>query len=201
MDDKEVEGYLRTLDALEEKNSKIEDPPEYLRAEESWEEGEICGKCGSKLSQDGPVWMLKFSGSFRKGLFGSWKPSVSAPTCEDCWNSFEEDKYGRLDGVQIGSDRWVRRPEYRLDASLERFPSAQKCSGCKRRMLDGRRTFSVRYCSNKCKKLVRKLRRRIPTHTNTCQGCEKEFTSKRDDAKFCSNACRQHSYRNRQEKK
>ena len=38
-------------------------------------------------------------------------------------------------------------------------------------------------------------------HKNRCHVCHKEFVANRVDAKYCSNACRQKAYRDRQPKK
>jgi hypothetical protein len=41
-------------------------------------------------------------------------------------------------------------------------------------------------------------RRRAMRQPVTCEGCDKQFTPVRKDAHFCSSACRQRSYRQRQ---
>jgi hypothetical protein len=51
------------------------------------------------------------------------------------------------------------------------------------------------HCSERCRKAqYRKPTEREPT---TCEVCEEEFTPKRADARYCSNACRQDAYRKR----
>ncbi len=63
--------------------------------------------------------------------------------------------------------------------------------GCVRKMMvqKGWRGF----CSARCAARVRRARRRIKARR--CIVCLKSFQTPRKDAKFCSNACRQHAYR------
>ena len=55
----------------------------------------------------------------------------------------------------------------------------------------------IRACSSRCSERVAAERRRVKHDARRCEVCEEEFTPKRADACYCSNACRQDAYRKR----
>lgn len=73
------------------------------------------------------------------------------------------------------------------------------CFGCGKEFYTTIKT--KKYCSyNTCGNLgnnkLQKYKRYFNRKDMVCPVCEKTFTPKRSDAKYCSNACRQKAYRN-----
>lgn len=60
---------------------------------------------------------------------------------------------------------------------------------------------AMRFCSVDCRlayyKAERKRKRAESRGLSHCLNCGKEFIAKRNDARYCSNKCRQQAYRNR----
>ena len=91
------------------------------------------------------------------------------------------------------------------DEELKRVSHDVTCKGCGRRLSLLRRRISRRAslngdqrqmraeCSDACFRRVLHKRHRLKDHI--CTVCREEFTSARNDAKFCSSACRQWAYR------
>ena len=52
-------------------------------------------------------------------------------------------------------------------------------------------------CSRRCSERVTADRKRVHVAPRTCEACGVEFTPRRTDARYCSNACRQDAYRQR----
>lgn len=72
--------------------------------------------------------------------------------------------------------------------------------GCQMQVLDSKyrsvRT-DVLVCSNRCAQRRRRASLYRPRMKTICASCRKSFEPKRDDAKFCSVACKQRAYRRR----
>ena len=63
-----------------------------------------------------------------------------------------------------------------------------------------RRTPTAKYCSYRCRAqayVARRKARREQARQKQCAQCGNDFVASRCDARFCSNACRQASYRER----
>jgi hypothetical protein len=71
------------------------------------------------------------------------------------------------------------------------------CKGCGQRMKMNREWRGPICCSNRCRQRLRRAekRGRSTRDMRTCAVCRDQFIAKRQDAKFCSNACRQRRYR------
>ena len=52
-------------------------------------------------------------------------------------------------------------------------------------------------CGPECRQAARYARLRIVRPTRACAQCQKPFVPRRDDARFCSVACKQRAYRRR----
>ena len=77
---------------------------------------------------------------------------------------------------------------------LENATDDAACAGCGQRLrLSAHWPKPV--CSNRCEQRDRRKRRRARRPATRCSICEAFFVPKRNDAKFCSNACRQRAYR------
>ena len=68
------------------------------------------------------------------------------------------------------------------------------CEGCGQAM---RSAFALKTCSKRCAQRERRARRRRSRLKQPCLLCGVSFTPARGDAKFCSSACKQRSYRQR----
>lgn len=68
------------------------------------------------------------------------------------------------------------------------------CGGCGKIFYT--RVLSKKYCGYKSCFFEAQRKKRLRLRENTvCITCGKQFTPKRNDAKYCSNACRQKAYR------
>jgi hypothetical protein len=136
--------------------------------------------------------------SDRLGVRGDNLKSVSRPP--PVWR----------DKVVTGCDFWGRqkfwvvpvcgecKTKYRYDPWNDPKP----CIGCGRsvyNLWDWKGRYVV--CSGACEPAARAKRARDLRAKSreglTCEQCGKSFTPPRNDAKFCSSACRQQAYRNR----
>jgi hypothetical protein len=88
------------------------------------------------------------------------------------------------------------------EREMEEATEQATCLGCGQRMrfATNRTIYMNRYskpltvCSNRCAQRERRKRMRHH-HSVVCSVCKAAFVSKRADAKFCCNACRQRDYR------
>ena len=63
------------------------------------------------------------------------------------------------------------------------------------------RVWNDKYCNRWCAHTMRKknmIEKYFQQRKAQCNTCSKEFVGRRSDMKFCSNACRQRAYRNKQ---
>jgi hypothetical protein len=127
-----------------------------------------CAACGHVFEPDEPVMVV----------FNYWRSGrashVWVPICVDCWDC-----------------------TCSLDSPEER--PLRRCLVCRQPMLA---SWSVVTCSNGCaqhkRRQRRKGRRRGQEDASRCAMCRTSFVPTRSDAQFCSNACRQWAYRQRQ---
>ena len=75
---------------------------------------------------------------------------------------------------------------------VERY--SRDCRGCGEPMMHpvGYRLFRWQVCSNRC---YQRARRKLKRMLKNCEVCKQGFKPARNDARFCSNACRQWAYR------
>jgi hypothetical protein len=129
--------------------------------------------------------------------------SADPSGCHHCRKSFAagQMRYPVMTAVNFGGG-WalasICMPCFKCASSDE--TSRQKryereCSGCGEPMLTpvyGR--FSRQVCSIRCYQRARRKHRR---HLIKCEACNHLFKPSRNDARFCSNKCRQWQYRRR----
>lgn len=75
-----------------------------------------------------------------------------------------------------------------------------RCHGCCRvfyTMVSSKKYCCYNTCGMKEYNLKQRVRRWQNRRDTVCQECGKKFTPQRSDAKYCSSACRQKSYRGR----
>jgi hypothetical protein len=154
-------------------------------------EGTSCATCGRHLTDDEPIWRCRFSSECMSLVGLTRRPVGCAPVCGDCWPKLRElDPWARLSG---DADATWKPHLWKADSPFVSKP----CSGCGRRVVTG---FWLRYvivCSDRCARQVRAERRRARPIQRQCS-CGRVFTPPRRDGWYCSNACRQRAYRQRQ---
>ena len=136
--------------------------------------GQLCALCGQPLAPDAPVWMEScyIGPSMFTGIPRSWQ----APVCEAC---APRDRHSR---------RWV---------------APAPCAGCQRPVYYPRsyRWRLRAHCSERCRLDAWNQRRRAERAAERrfrCATCGATFTPPRADGRYCSPACRQRAYRQRQ---
>ena len=129
-------------------------------------------------------------------------PKRDATVCHWCREPFEpgQDRYLVDDDIEAWPG-WERvsicglcwKAEHRREPR-ERFSRA--CAGCgEPMMILGLSGWHDAVCSNRCHQ---RHRRKLNRPRLRCAACKKYFTATRTDARFCSNACRQWTYRRRE---
>jgi hypothetical protein len=83
---------------------------------------------------------------------------------------------------------------------LDEARDTEPCRGCGRHLSFDRRLYQGerqqrRTCDNRCYRIALRKRRRLKLRW--CIHCDKQFSPARQDAQFCSSACRQKAYRKR----
>lgn len=123
-------------------------------------------------------------------------------TCTECGKSTMGEVrrwragYHEADIIECGeclrTDRWWNWCKY------------SHCKRCSRRIYyRGRMQMPWRYCSSECQQLThdkvkeRKWQASQDARMKLCTTCDQQFTPPRNDAKYCSPACRQRAYRQR----
>ena len=149
-------------------------------------------------------------------------PVTQADNCHWCLDPFAEPKRKRFVIMDANADNWgwelhsicfecFKRGEgASQDSGLSLERVTRECAGCgepisiPRHQYRGNwRWFSHGVCSMRCYQRAYRKRRR--QHGSTidwkggirarCECCKQLITSKRKDARFCSNKCRQRQYR------
>ena len=80
-------------------------------------------------------------------------------------------------------------------------PRSTVCRSCGRRLYYwGSELWPHHYCTESCERAARRERRRRPRRVSegACARCGTRFKATRVDARYCSPACRQKAYRQRQ---
>ena len=126
-----------------------------------------CARCGRKLKPAEPVWREVFQ-FYKKRMTLGGTPVTVAPVCEKC------------------------RVEY------SDWATAQPCEKCQRMVVhlprfDRKHTF----CCKSCEIRYYSHRRKKAAAQQRCVDCGEVFKPARSDSLYCSNACRQRSYRKR----
>jgi hypothetical protein len=85
------------------------------------------------------------------------------------------------------------------DEERARLDADAICEGCDRPMRVNCFEWRQRHryiCASRCEARARRRQKRAATRARcSLSTCNKSFTPKRSDAKFCTNACRQRAYR------
>lgn len=95
---------------------------------------------------------------------------------------------------RLNQEYWEREYFYNRLNNIKSNIRMVSCEGCGKVFF----TTSVnrKYCTYKPCAFIVGRRKRLAAQSNTvCVTCGKKFTPKRNDAKYCSNACRQKAYR------
>lgn len=138
-----------------------------------------CRRCRRVLADDETayIWLL--------WPHGYWMRSDVHVACEDCATL----------PVNVYRD---------LVPRLSGFDAPGPCEGCGRTVRlyrPGRGEAAARACSKECLKVHHRAVRREAAskpQKRPCAVCEKPFTPPRSDGQYCSSACRQRAYRQRQ---
>ena len=147
-----------------------------------------CVDCERPLAPGELIWRQRIT--LGSGMFGRGTQHRLLPICETC--SHAKESWG----------------SYRYPHPTAEFRPAQPCQGCGRPVHERHsprygfhRNRHVICCENcyrgaelKCARESRTLAR----GTLECEDCGKSFEADRNDAKFCSSACKQKAYRKRQ---
>jgi len=83
--------------------------------------------------------------------------------------------------------------EYQLIVNRTVKPTPRPCLTCKSPLTGYRRQF----CSNACARRFTRIRLRQTRDQPVCTRCQCPFPATRQDARYCSSACRQAAYRSR----
>ena len=138
-------------------------------------------------------------------------PKRDATVCHWCRKKFylgqarylvedEIDVWPAWERVSICGLCWVDSNEPTALRKMERLGCGEPIKAPQRWRMGPKSTFSqiivaALCCSNRChQRARRKHRHRWPQR---CDVCNKQFTPRRPDAHYCSNACRQLAYRRR----
>lgn len=73
-----------------------------------------------------------------------------------------------------------------------------KCATCGCWPFEPANHWATYSCSTACTKALKRARTRDEPEPRSCEVCDTKFTPERSDARFCSDACRQFAYRQRQ---
>jgi hypothetical protein len=137
-----------------------------------------CAGCARVFAPAEPVWACGFS---TEGMFGG--AHTVAPVCAECYE--QRDSYGwriydlaGYSGVLAG---WLKGP----------WP----CHYCGR-TVHAHTERAAYYCADPCRQASHNERRHVERAAITCP-CGRTFTPRRSDAVYCSAACRQRAYRQR----
>ena len=129
-----------------------------------------CAQCGRGLKPEEPVWREVFQ-FYRKRMTLGGIPFTVAPVCKRC---------------HLEYDGWA---------------PAKPCEKCQRMVVNLRRFNRVHtFCSRLCEVRYYSHRRKKAPAQQMCGECGEVFKPTRSDSLYCSNACRQRSYRKRAKK-
>jgi hypothetical protein len=159
-------------------------------AHDAAQTAQTCGRCGRKLKPDAPVWRDRVPTS---GFFGRSGSTVT-PICQKCHD--REEKRNR---------EFERK--YDFPRRREEYEKAKPCEGCGRPVHDISDMVNREHtaCSELCRRKVlsavgaaaARQRRAATRAPRACEGCDKVFTPRRADARFCGDPCKQRAYRRR----
>ena len=107
----------------------------------------------------------------------------------------------------VWNDEWERQNQALLKRQYEEAEALGVstgiklfyCRGCRQPFyttVASKKFCSYHTCGEKMLKLKRRKDRWKARQDTVCMECGRLFTPKRNDAKYCSNACRQKAYRN-----
>ena len=126
-----------------------------------------CAQCARELNPAEPVWREVFQFYKKRMRLGGMSFTV-APVCKKC----------RLEYYD-----WI---------------PAQPCEACQRMVVNlPRFNRKHTFCCKSCEVLYYSHRRKKAAAEQLCAQCGEAFRPTRSDSLYCSNACRQRSYRKR----
>jgi len=147
----------------------------------------ICANCWRKLEPMEPVWRRMFRFDCKRSRY--W---TIAPVCEHCSCEATLIPLSKIpdlvkvvtgDKEQIFDYDWVPK----------------SCKNCGRPVSnEGDRSYGRHvFCCRNCARRFYSLSRKKAPESMECSECGKEFKPTRSDSVYCSNVCRQKSYRKR----
>ena len=126
-----------------------------------------CAQCGRELNPAEPVWRDVFQFYKKRMRLGGMSFTV-APVCEKCHLEYYE---------------WA---------------PAKPCEKCQRMVVNlPRFNRKHTFCCKSCEVLYYSHGRKMAAAQQVCVQCGEVFRPTRSDSLYCSNACRQRSYRKR----
>ncbi len=178
----------------EEKCLWIKDPEEREKRRQKWwreygqkqqwreaatATGKTCSNCGGEIGDT----VYRYKPILQHGRY-SIRPNIDAlPTCAECSPEWFPEKQTRV---------------YKIHMYTHELP----CEICGRAVLftsgiesPSDAAPSGVFCSDSCRK--QRKGRAAASHEKRCAVCGEAFTARRADARTCSPACRQKSYRKR----
>ena len=105
-----------------------------------------------------------------------------------------EQRYKRGDFIMYDNRPTDEEQQQLIDYANRNGITLKKCPVCNRYIPE----YGNVYCSDRCKNdayIERRHQRHEEQLQKICVVCGKEFTAKRTDTKYCSNACKQSAYR------
>jgi hypothetical protein len=159
-------------------------------------------------------------GQMRYPILHEWK-CQPVSLCLDCFKRPDAESYdpaaiqasAQAESEQFRAQFKARHPEMDFEPPKRRTPIAPRkettCPGCGEPILvSPLRSYQLQFCSMRCyQREYRKRRRNTGSAVawkndgrQRCAACKKDIRSKRKDAKFCSNACRQWHHRQAQKR-
>jgi len=155
-----------------------------------------CHFCKLPIAATEPLWRIRI----RTGEYTNGYPlDTRVPACREC--------AVKNPGIDTHIAYWVGKPLRggSIDTYQRCYPGFRVtddklfsyCMGC-RRLLGATCVWPEVHCSPECTRAARNQRRRITPQQHECATCSKTFTPPRSDGRYCSPACRQRAYRQRQ---
>jgi hypothetical protein len=138
-----------------------------------------CDICRRALSADEPIWHFRPGHTRWRDLTDFRNEGVA---CERC-----KAKPPKGAEHMFSEEAW-QRP----------WGAPRPCAHCRRPIFNRQPTKGAALmCGPECRQAARYARLRIVRPTRACAQCQKPFVPRRDDARFCSVACKQRAYRRR----
>lgn len=165
-----TDGWTEILLKSLDRSKEIEQTPEYRLIAKSREDGASCAKCGHPFGAEEDAWRGTIP-TAKRTVFGD-VIEEAVLLCGECKPAFCRWRQGC---PVCGRTVWYQDERHRTGAC---------CNRC-RRSLEAARKRELRAQERKYRS------------SNICAECSEWFMPFREDARYCSNACRQRAHRER----